>query len=103
MIEIYNNIEVVAVECAYNTSCEFCLFDDDKDSCDVAKCLPGSRNDRKNVYFIDPVSVKPRISKERIVELALKNGFKLKPQPDGIDALNPYVFDFVADIVKELE
>jgi len=30
---------------------------------------------------------------ERITQLALANGFKLKEQPDGSQALNPYVFD----------
>lgn len=31
---------------------------------------------------------------EQILEFALANGFKLKPQPDGGMSLNPYVFDF---------
>lgn len=31
---------------------------------------------------------------QKIQEIALANGFKLKPQPDGTMALNPYVFDF---------
>lgn len=29
-----------------------------------------------------------------IRQLALAAGFKLKPQPDGSDDLNPYVFEF---------
>lgn len=33
-------------------------------------------------------------TKEQITALALANGFKLKAQPDGSMALNPYVFDF---------
>ena len=39
---------------------------------------------------------------ERITELALANGFKLKEQPDGGMALNPYVFGFAAELQKEI-
>jgi hypothetical protein len=38
--------------------------------------------------------MKKELTPERITELALANGFKLKEQPDGAMALNPYVFDF---------
>lgn len=38
---------------------------------------------------------------ERVTELALANGFKLKEQADGTQALNAYVFDFVAAIQAE--
>ena len=38
---------------------------------------------------------------ERITELALASGFKLKTQPDGTEALNPYVFDFVSRLLAE--
>jgi len=31
---------------------------------------------------------------DQIRELALRNGFKLKPQPDGQEDLNPYVYGF---------
>jgi hypothetical protein len=34
------------------------------------------------------------MTNDQIQEIALANGFKLKPQPDGTMALNPYVFDF---------
>lgn len=36
------------------------------------------------------------MNKERIKELALANGFKLKEQPDGALDLNPYVYKFAA-------
>ena len=35
----------------------------------------------------------------QITEIALANGFKLKEQPDGSLALNPYVFDFAKALV----
>lgn len=38
---------------------------------------------------------------ERITELALANGFKLKEQPGGSMALNPYVFDFARTLLAE--
>lgn len=38
---------------------------------------------------------------ERITELALANGFKLKEQPDGSMALNPYVFEFAAALLTD--
>jgi hypothetical protein len=103
MMETYNGNDVIAVECDSSQSCKFCVFDDDDASCNVASCVPWNRDDGLSVYFVNPSSIKRKISKERIVELALKNGFKLKQQPEGPDALNPYVFDFVADIIKELE
>lgn len=34
------------------------------------------------------------ITPETIEQIALANGFKLKEQPDGSMALNPYVFEF---------
>lgn len=37
---------------------------------------------------------------ERIKALALANGFKLKLQPDGREDLNPYVYEFAADLVE---
>lgn len=39
------------------------------------------------------------LSDEEVTEIALKCGFKLKEQPDGTMALNPYVFDFVRAIL----
>jgi len=38
--------------------------------------------------------------KEKIKELALTNGFKLKEQPDGTMGLNPYVFEFAAALER---
>jgi hypothetical protein len=35
-----------------------------------------------------------KVTDEQIVRIALANGFKLKPQPDGTMWLNPYVFQF---------
>ena len=34
------------------------------------------------------------LSRSEIRELALECGFQLKPQPDGTEDLNPYVYDF---------
>lgn len=35
---------------------------------------------------------------DQITQVALANGFKLKQQPDGTMALNPYVFEFARAI-----
>lgn len=40
------------------------------------------------------------MNKEKIKELALANGFKLKEQPDGTMDLNPYVFEFAAALER---
>jgi len=40
------------------------------------------------------------MNKEKIKELALANGFKLKEQPDGAMDLNPYVFEFAAALER---
>ena len=45
--------------------------------------------------------MKHPLTTERITELALANGFKLKAQPGGTEALNPYVFDFAAALLEE--
>ena len=37
---------------------------------------------------------------EQITALALANGFKLKTQPDGTKALNPYVLDFARALLE---
>lgn len=53
------------------------------------------------------------MNNERIKEIALANGFKLKEQPNGEMDLNPYVYDFaiklavkqnvvIFDIIKSL-
>lgn len=34
------------------------------------------------------------MNKQRVKELALEVGFKLKPQPSGEMDLNPYVYNF---------
>jgi hypothetical protein len=41
------------------------------------------------------------MTNDRIKELALANGFKLKEQPDGSMDLNPYVFDFANALLAE--
>lgn len=38
--------------------------------------------------------------KQRIRDLALANGFKLKDQGDGVMDLNPYVYDFAAALLR---
>lgn len=37
-----------------------------------------------------------------IREVALSKGFKLKPQPDGSEDLNPYVYEFAEALTEEL-
>jgi hypothetical protein len=51
----------------------------------------------------DSTTTKANMKKDRITELALANGFKLKAQPDGTEALNPYVFDFARAIIGEAQ
>ena len=41
------------------------------------------------------------IDRDTIEHLALENGFKLKEQPDGAMALNPYVFDFAQAVAQK--
>lgn len=41
--------------------------------------------------------------REQIKELALANGFKLKPQPDGSEDLNPYVYEFAAALTEHMQ
>lgn len=43
------------------------------------------------------------MDKQKIKELALASGFKLKEQPNGEMDLNSYVYDFVAAIEVQLE
>lgn len=40
------------------------------------------------------------MNKEKIKQLALECGFKLKPQPDGSDDLNPYVYEFAEKMYR---
>ncbi len=40
---------------------------------------------------------------EIVTKLALQAGFKLKAQPDGTLALNPYVFEFVKLLEAEIK
>lgn len=40
------------------------------------------------------------MNKEFVKDLALKNGFKLKQQPNGELELNPYVYDFADALLK---
>ena len=47
--------------------------------------------------------MKNEMTPERITELALANGFKLKAQPDGSTALNPYVFAFARALLDAKE
>ena len=39
--------------------------------------------------------------KDRVRELALQYGFKLKEQPDGAVDLNPYVYEFAYALIYE--
>ena len=41
------------------------------------------------------------MNKQKIKELALANGFKLKQQTDGTEDLNPYVYDFAAALAVD--
>jgi hypothetical protein len=40
------------------------------------------------------------MNNERIKELALANGFKLKEQPDGTMELNTYVYEFAKALLE---
>lgn len=42
------------------------------------------------------------MTKDQIKELALANGFKLKEQPDGSMDLNPYVYEFAFELMKQV-
>lgn len=39
------------------------------------------------------------MDRDAIRALALAHGFKLKPQPDGTEDLNPYVYDFAVALM----
>ncbi|WP_417534156.1 hypothetical protein [Marinobacterium stanieri] len=43
------------------------------------------------------------MKREEIKELALARGFKLKPQPDGSEDLNPYVYEFAQALITPLQ
>ncbi|MDH6185518.1 hypothetical protein [Polaromonas sp. CG_23.6] len=43
------------------------------------------------------------MNNEQVTALALANGFKLKTQPDGAEALNLYVFDFARAVIAAHE
>lgn len=40
------------------------------------------------------------MNRERIKQLALESGFKLKEQPDGTVDLNPYVYEFAEQLIS---
>lgn len=42
------------------------------------------------------------MTNDQIKELALANGFKLKEQPDGSMDLNPYVYEFAFELMKQV-
>ena len=52
-----------------------------------------------SLHFVKTVGKITYLSDEEITKIALRSGFKLKEQPDGTMALNPYVFDFVRAIL----
>lgn len=43
------------------------------------------------------------LTNEKIREIVLQHGFKTKPQSDGSDDLNPYVYDAVRAVVAFVE
>lgn len=45
--------------------------------------------------------MKKQITKSEIKEILLKNGFTVRPQPDGKKDLNPYVYTAVSELLKE--
>lgn len=109
VLEMQSGVTVAVFQTVENDdSCNsVCVFADDKERCRKADCTATMRQDGRDVYFRFPtfpdVSTVKSITKERIIELALKNGFKLKLQEDGSMALNAYVFDFIADVLKEVQ
>ena len=46
--------------------------------------------------------VKPTISDIEIKEILLANGFKVKPQDDGTEDLNPYVIPAIRKIIERV-
>ena len=69
---------------------------------------PSNEEEESNMALVDirPESLKPQTGsvsrKEKIKQIALANGFKLKEQPDGSMDLNPYVYDFAEALLREL-
>jgi regulator of replication initiation timing len=43
------------------------------------------------------------MNREQIKAMALASGFKLKPQPDGTEDLNPYVYEFAAALTEYMQ
>ena len=43
------------------------------------------------------------MTNDKIKEIALANGFKLKEQPSGEMELNPYVYEFARALIDEHE
>lgn len=41
------------------------------------------------------------MNREQIKELAIANGFSLKPQPGGAHDLNPYVYEFAHALLEQ--
>ncbi len=41
------------------------------------------------------------MTNEKIKQIALANGFKLKEQPDGTMDLYPYVYEFARELIKQ--
>lgn len=41
------------------------------------------------------------MNKQQIKDLALASGFKLKPQVNGTEDLNPYVYKFAAELAAQ--
>lgn len=58
-------------------------------------CVP---DDHTRVEWLDT----SLIDRDRVRELALEAGFKLKPQPNGKDDLNHYVYEFAAKLLADV-
>lgn len=70
---------------------------------------PSNEEEETNMSLVDlrPETLKSQIDsvsrKEKIKQIALANGFKLKEQPDGSIDLNPYVYDFAEALLRGLD
>lgn len=47
--------------------------------------------------------VSDALTEDKIYEIALRNGFSVKEQPDGTMDLNPYVYEFARALGAEVE
>lgn len=101
---------VIRVDTPCNDECESSDFDDQSievDESGEATAIDTGNNERSFSFTrhapfkAEHLSEGVYMTPERIRALALANGFKLKPQPDGKENLNPYVYEFAAALQQD--